>query len=85
MALVASALLGARGASTWFGAACVVVQLVAIAVDRATRKLRRDLGGNVDMLGPEDPRRRRFGALHGIAMLLLLLQIVAAGAGIVLQ
>src|SRR5918911_15601 len=68
---VASALLGARGASTSLGAACVVVQLVAIPVDAATRKLRRDVGGNVDRVSREDPRRRRFGALHGIAMLLL--------------
>jgi hypothetical protein len=82
---VASALLGARGASTWAGAVCVLMQLVAVPVDAATRKLRRDLGGNVDALAADDPRRSRFGALHGIAMLLLLVQIVAAGVAILLQ
>jgi len=83
--LVVSALLGARGAATWFGAACVLLQLAAVPVDAATRKLRRDLGGNIDALAANDPRRRRFGALHGVAMLLLLLQIVAAAVGIVVQ
>src|SRR5919204_2668143 len=76
-------LLGARGTSSWLGAACVLMQLAAIPVDAATRKLRRELGGNVDALAADDARRRRFGALHGIAMLLLLLQVVAAGGGIV--
>jgi hypothetical protein len=82
---VASAPFGARGAAFWAGAVCVLMQLVAIPVDLATRKLRRDLGGNVDALAADDARRRKFGALHGIAMLLLLLQIIAAGVGIVLQ
>jgi hypothetical protein len=82
---VVAVLLGARGASTWLGGACVLLQLAAVPVDAATRTLRRDLGGNVEALTADDARRRRFGALHGVAMLLLLLQIVAAGIGIVLQ
>jgi hypothetical protein len=82
---VVAVLLGARGASTWSGAGCVLLQLAAIPVDAATRKLRRELGGSVEALTADDARRRRFGALHGVAMLLLLLQIVAAGVGIVLD
>ena len=82
---VIAALLGARGASTWCGGVCVILQLAVIPVDAATRHVRRELGGSIDALPADDPRRRRFGALHGIAMLLLLLQIVAAALGIALS
>jgi hypothetical protein len=67
---VLAALLGARGPATWLGGVC---------------KMRRDLGGSVDALEPGDPRRRRFGALHGIAMLLLLLQVMISGGGLAAQ
>ena len=81
---VLAVLLGARGPATWLGAACVLLQLIAVPVDLATRKIRRDLGGSVDSLEPGDSRRRRFGALHGIAMLLLLLQVVISGGALVI-
>jgi hypothetical protein len=32
-----------------------------------------------------DPRHRRFGALHGLAMLLLVLQVLLGAAGLVAQ
>jgi hypothetical protein len=80
-----SALLGARGPATWLGGGCLLLQVAAIPVDAATRRIRRELGGNVDALAPEDPRRRRFGALHGIAMLLLLLQVLLSGGALALQ
>src|SRR5918911_2212742 len=57
---VVSALLGARGGTTWFGVVCLVFQLAAIPVDAATRKLRRDVGGDIDALARDDARRRRF-------------------------
>ena len=82
---VLAALLGARGPATWLGGVCIVLQLIAVPVDLATRKMRRDLGGSVDALEPGDPRRRRFGALHGIAMLLLLLQVMISGGGLAAQ
>ncbi|HWE25429.1 MAG TPA: hypothetical protein VG496_15935 [Myxococcales bacterium] len=82
----ASAILaGARGPSTWFGGACFVLQLIAIPIDLATRKIRRDAGGAMEALDIGDPRRRRFGALHGIAMLLLLLQVLTSAAGLSAQ
>ena len=80
-----AALTGAKGAATWLGGACLMVQALAIPVDAATRKVRRDLGGNVDALPPQDRRRRRFGALHGAAMLLLLIQVLLSGAALALQ
>ncbi|HEX9575877.1 MAG TPA: hypothetical protein VF994_17405 [Myxococcales bacterium] len=78
-------LLGAAGIATWLGAGCLLLQVAAIPVDAATRRFRRALGGNVDALAPEDPRRRRFGALHGLAMLLLLLQVLLSAAALSLQ
>jgi len=76
-------ILGARGPATWLGGACVVLQLVAVPVDVATRKIRRSVGGSLDALEAGDPLRRRFGALHGVAMLLLLLQVLISAAGLV--
>ena len=80
-----AALLGARGPATWLGTGCLLLQVAAIPVDAATRRIRRELGGNVDALTPDDPRRRRFGALHGVAMLLLVLQVILAAGGLSLQ
>ena len=80
-----SALLGASGPATWLGGGCVLLQAASIPVDVATRRIRRALGGNVDALAPGDPRRRRFGALHGLAMLLLVLQVLLGAAGLVVQ
>jgi hypothetical protein len=80
-----SVLLGAAGIATWLGAGCLLLQAAAIPVDAATRRIRRALGGNVDALGGDDPRRRRFGALHGLAMLLLLLQVLLSAAALSLQ
>src|SRR5467141_1501635 len=80
-----SVLLGAAGIATWLGGGCLLLQAAAIPVDAATRRIRRALGGNVDALRGDDPRRRRFGALHALAMLLLVLQVILAGAGLSLQ
>jgi hypothetical protein len=80
-----SALLGAGGPATWLGAGCLILETAAIPVDAATRRLRRAMGGEVDALAPGDPRRRRFGALHGLAMLLLVLQVLLGAAGLVVQ
>jgi hypothetical protein len=80
-----SALLGPAAVATWLGAGCLVLQAVAIPLDAATRRIRGALGGNVDALAASDPGRRRFGALHGLSMLLLLLQVLLAFAGLVLQ
>jgi hypothetical protein len=85
LAFGVAAILGARGAATWLGGGCLLLQALAIPLDAATRKVRRELGGNVDALAPEDPRRRRFAALHGAAMLLLLLQVLLSGAALALQ
>jgi hypothetical protein len=82
---VLAALLGARGAATWLGTGCVVLQVLAVPVDVATRKIRRQVGGSIEQLEASDPRRRRFGALHGIAMLLLLIQVLLGAAALAVQ
>jgi hypothetical protein len=80
-----SFLLGAAGPATWLGGGCLILGVAAIPVDVATRRIRRELGGDLDALAPGDPRRRRFGALHGLAMLLLVLQVLLGAAGLVVQ
>jgi hypothetical protein len=82
--LVVAHVLGARGPANIAGGACVLLQIVALLADAATRRARLEAGGSIDSLPPGDPRRRRFAALHGVAMLLLLLQVLAAGAGLLL-
>jgi hypothetical protein len=82
VSFVVAALLGA---ATWLGAACLVLQIVAVPVDRETRRLRRELGGSIETAAEDDPQRRRFGALHGIAMLLLLLQVFLSALALALQ
>jgi hypothetical protein len=49
------------------------------------RRIRRELGGSVGSLDPADPRRRRFGALHGLSMLLLFGQVALGTVGLVVQ
>jgi hypothetical protein len=85
LAFGVSVLLGGVEVAAWLGAGCLLLQAAAIPVDSATRRIRRTLGGSVDALAPEDPRRRRFGALHGLAMLLLLVQILLSAAALSIQ
>ena len=53
-----------------------------LAVRPAIRRLRDQLGGSVEKVATDDPRRKRFGALHGISMLLLLLQLACAATAL---
>jgi hypothetical protein len=41
--------------------------------------------GPIDAVPPDDPRRKAFGALHGISMLILLIGMIAAAASIALE
>jgi hypothetical protein len=82
--LVIAVLLGARGGAVDLGIGCAVLQALAVGADLETRKTRRAAGGSIDALPPGDPLRRRFAALHGVAMLVLLLQVLTAGVGLAL-
>lgn len=51
-------------------------------VDARIHQIRVSVEGPVSDLAPEDPMRRRFGALHGISMMLLVGQLVC-GVGLI--
>lgn len=82
--LGASALLGARGTATLLGLGCILFQLAASPVDTRLRKLRGEIGGSTEGLAEGDPRRKQFGVLHGVSVLLLLAQIALAAVALLL-
>jgi hypothetical protein len=82
---IVALLLGVRGIANWFALGAAVLTASESTVQQTVRRMRRELGGSVDALDPKDPRRRRFGALHGLAMLLLLGQVLLGTIGLVLQ
>ena len=79
-AICAAVLLGPHKA----GVAVLLANLyvAGVLVDLRLRRLRDALGGSTEGLEAGDPRRKRFGALHGVSVLLLLAQIAAAGFGL---
>lgn len=60
--------------------AAIVVAAAQSLVDLRIRAIRNNSPVPVSELSREDPVRRRFGALHGLSMLLLAFQAIAAGA-----
>ncbi len=79
-----SALLGARGLATLLGLGCILLQLAASLADTRLRKLRTEIGGSTEGLAEDDPRRKQFGMLHGVSVLLLLAQIALAAVALLL-
>lgn len=67
------------------GAVLVLFTLVGFFVDYRLRLLRREIGGSTEGLEAGDPRRKRFGALHGVSVLLLVAQVALAGIALVLK
>jgi len=64
-------------------AAIVLASLQALA-DTRIRIIRQESIVPISSLSPADPVRRRFGVLHGVSSLLLVAQVVMAGAAVVL-
>ncbi|HEY2091807.1 MAG TPA: hypothetical protein VGJ81_07970 [Thermoanaerobaculia bacterium] len=60
----------------------IVFGATQIAVDLRIRGIRETTAVPVSSLPRTDPIRRRFGMLHGISMILLLAEIVVAGAAV---
>ena len=76
--------LGAVDRAALLGLFCALLQGVGVVVNVLVRRARRAAGGSIEALPPGDPRRRRFAALHGAAMLVLVVQVAAAGVGLAL-
>lgn len=60
--------------------AAIVLAAAQAFVDLRIRAIRVSSPVSISELDRSDPVRRRFGALHGVSMLLLLLQTIAAAA-----
>lgn len=76
-----AALLLLAASQSW--KSLIVLGALSIAqafVDRRIRRLRDEIGGSTEGLDPADPRRQRFGALHGLSVSLLAIQTALAGA-----
>jgi hypothetical protein len=64
--------------------AIILASLQALA-DTRIRTIRNDSAAPISSLSPEDPVRRRFGLLHGISSMLLVAQVLAAAAVVVMS
>jgi hypothetical protein len=82
VALTAIAWLLARTQASWWAVAAAVLTVLHAPLDGRVRSLREQLGGSTEGLDPADPRRKRWGALHGASVLLLLAQIACGAIGL---
>jgi hypothetical protein len=64
--------------------AIILASLQALA-DTRIRTIRNDSPSPISSLSPADPVRRRFGLLHGISSMLLVAQVLAAAAVVVMS
>jgi hypothetical protein len=85
VALTAIAWLFVGGAPIWWASAAALLTLVQALLDARISAFRDQLGGSIGELDALDPRRKRWGALHGASVLLLLGQIACAVAGLATQ
>jgi hypothetical protein len=60
--------------------ACAAAQLV---VAPRLERLRAEIGGSLEALSPDDPRRAAFGRLHGVSVGWMGLAMLAAAAALV--
>ena len=63
----------------------IVFASLEVAADLKIRSLRASTPVPISELSREDPVRRQFGRLHGISTLLLLMQVIAAGAALAMD
>ena len=64
-------------------AATIFLAVGQVAVDSRIRSIRAASPVAISELPKSDPTRRTFGMLHGVSTLLMLLQVVGAGATLV--
>ena len=84
VALTAIAWPLSRSAPLYWATAAAVLTLAHAPLDARIRALREQLGGSTEGLAADDPRRKRWGALHGASIVLLLAQIASAAVGLAL-
>jgi hypothetical protein len=72
-----------RTPGLWWATAAAALTLAQAPLDARIRALREQLGGSTEGLDRSDPRRKRWGALHGASVLILFAQIACAAAGLV--
>lgn len=82
VALTVAGWLFVRAWPSYWAAAAAVLTLAQAPVDASIRRFRDELGGSTEGLGPDDPRRKRWGALHGASVSLLLAQVACAAIGL---
>jgi hypothetical protein len=63
-----------------FLAAAIVLGAAQTVVDAKIHRMRADTLTPISELAPTDPYRRSFGRLHAVSSLVMLLQVIAAGA-----
>ena len=63
----------------------VLLAAAEVMVDLRIRTLRAKSPVPISELSRQDPLRRQFGMLHGVSSMLLLIQVIAAGAAVVLS
>src|SRR4051794_16560085 len=61
----------------------IVLAAMQGLTDTRIRLMRNESIVPISSLSPDDPVRRRFGLLHGLSSLLLIAQLVMAGAAVV--
>jgi hypothetical protein len=76
--LALAAALGARAPMYGWLPGAALFLAGELGVKPALQRMRRDASGSIETLAKDDPRRKRFGALHGVSMLLLLGQLLCA-------
>jgi hypothetical protein len=64
--------------------AAIILASAQAFADARIRMIREASPAPISSLSPLDPVRRRFGLLHGVSSMLLIAQVVMAGAAVVL-
>lgn len=71
-----------RAWPTYWATAAAAVTIAHAPLDASIRRFRDQIGGSTEGLAPDDPRRKRWGALHAASVLLLLAQIACGAIGL---
>jgi hypothetical protein len=80
--LIITASGGRRGARVVILAVALLFAVAQTVVDARIHAIRRSSAVSISSLAKSDPVRRRFGMLHGASSMLMLLEVLAAGAAL---